>query len=81
MSEPAWIAGDHWCICDVCGFRVRRSATKMRWDNLLVCTEDWEPRHPQERVRGRTDKQRVMNPRPEQPDRFLSVGEVTADDL
>lgn len=81
MSEQGWRAGGHYGICDVCGCKFRHSAMRMRWDHLLVCTADWEPRHPQERVRGRTDKQRVMNPRPEAPDRFLSVGDVTADDL
>lgn len=81
MSENGWVSGDNWVICDVCGFRYRASQTRMRWDNYRVCTKDWETRHPQERVRGKADLQRVQNPRPEQPDRFLDTNDVSRDDL
>jgi hypothetical protein len=61
-----YIPGDHWMICDECGLRYRRSQVLERWDGFLVCKKDWEPRHPQEFVRGRVDKIAVKNPRPEQ---------------
>ncbi len=60
-----YVAGDHYKICDVCGFQKRSSQTFKRWDGLMVCEEDWEPRHPQDFVRGRTDRQNVPDPRPE----------------
>ena len=53
----------------------------MRWDNLRVCTRDWEPRHPQDFVRSKRDKMSVPNPRPEATDTFVDVGDVTASDL
>lgn len=53
----------------------------MRWDNLRVCTKDWEPRHPQEYVHGKPDRIAVINPRPPPPDVFIAPGDVTADDL
>lgn len=81
MSTPGYVAGDHWVICDVCGFQYRSSQTRMRWDNLRVCTKDWEPRHPQEYVRGKKDRIAVPNPRPQPPDVFIEPGDVTADDL
>ena len=65
MSTPGYVAGDFWRICDACGFQKRASETFKRWDGLMVCAEDWEPRHPQDFVRGRTDRQTVPNPRPE----------------
>lgn len=76
-----YVPGDHYCICDVCGFNVRASETRMRWDNLRVCLKDWEPRHPQDGVRGRRDRQAVRNARPEAPDVFLNENDVTADAL
>lgn len=77
----SFVPGDFYRICDVCGFKVRASETRKRWDGLMVCRPDWEPRHPQDGVRGRVDKQRVPNPRPEAPDRFIEATDVTADDL
>jgi hypothetical protein len=74
-------SGDFSRICDVCGFQYRASQTLKRWDGLFVCTKDWEPRHPQDFVKGRVDKQRVPDPRPEQDDYFLSDNEVTRDSL
>lgn len=73
--------GDHYVICDECGFKVRASETRKRWDNYRVCTKDWEPRHPQDYVRGRRDRQRVSDPRPETVDVFLDDNDVTADSL
>lgn len=32
-------------ICDVCGFKKKHYELKPRWDGLMVCKEDWEPRH------------------------------------
>lgn len=65
MSEPAYISGDFWRICDRCGFKKRASQTYRTWDGLYVCSEDFETRHPQDFVRGRVDNQVVPNPRPE----------------
>lgn len=73
--------GDHYVICDECGFKVRASETRKRWDGVRVCTKDWEPRHPQDFVRGRSDRQRVADPRPETADYFLTDNEVSRDDL
>ena len=45
---------------------------KKRWDGLLVCKDDFEPRHPQLSLRVRGDKQSVPMPRPDpEQDTFL----------
>ena len=46
-------------ICDVCGFKYKNSDLRKRWDNLMVCKDDWEIRHPQDFVRGVPDNQNV----------------------
>lgn len=81
MSGEGYRSGDYYVICDECGFKVRSSDTRMRWDNRRVCLKDWEPRHPQDSVRGRRDRQRVPDARPEPADVFLNPNDVTADDL
>lgn len=34
--------------CPVCGFYYKSEELKKRWDGLMVCQKDWEPRHPQD---------------------------------
>jgi len=39
-------------LCDVCGFKFKSTDLRKRWDNLMVCKSDWEPRHPQDFLRA-----------------------------
>ena len=63
--------GDHNGICDRCGFKYKFSELRKTWDNLWVCHFDWEPRQPQDFVRGRVDRQVVPVSRPEASDGFI----------
>ncbi len=67
-------------ICDECGFKYRRSQMKERWDHAWVCFNDWEIRHPQESVRGKSEKIAVPVARPEGTDTFI-LTPITQDDL
>lgn len=60
-----YVPGDHKVICDLCGLTYMRSETKMQWDNLLACRECYSPKHPQDIIRPKTDKQTVDIARPE----------------
>jgi hypothetical protein len=51
--------GDHNAICDVCGFKYKASDLRKRWDNLYVCKDDFELRHPMDFFKGRPDNQTV----------------------
>ena len=74
--------GDNNVICDRCGFKRKASTMRREWNNLVVCREEcWEPRHSQDFVRGRRDRQNVRVNRPEGADNFLTANEVTVDDL
>lgn len=68
-------------ICDRCGFRYRSDQLRKEWTGLMVCSEDFERRHPQDFVRGVPDRQNVPWTRPEPEPVFLSPNEVTADSL
>lgn len=71
--NPGYIPNSHWVICDRCGFAYRASEIKKTWDGLAVCAADWEPRHPQDLVRGRADRITPSGPvRPETEDTFIS---------
>ena len=43
--------GGYNCVCDVCGLKYKASDLLKRWDGLMVCKYDWEPRHPQEFIK------------------------------
>lgn len=73
--------GDYWVIDDISGFKIRASESVKQWNGLRV-HRDWaEQRNPQDFVRAVIDQQRVPDPRPEAPDRFLEPNEVTPDSL
>lgn len=73
--------GYYYVICDSCGKKMRAKDAKLRWDNFLVCSKDFEQRHPQDSIRV-PQKRRQLNPkyvRSEGEDIFFSGG--SADDL
>ena len=51
--------GQYNAICDICGCEFKSSQLKEQWDGLMVCRDDWSPRHPQDFVRGVQDDQSV----------------------
>lgn len=56
---PTWKKGDWQAVCDVCGRKFKASQLKKTWDNLYVCKDDWEPRHPLDFFRGRKEDMSV----------------------
>jgi len=74
--------GDWNAICDRCGIKYKASELKMEWDNLFVCNDCWEERHPQDFVRGLRDDQTVPIARPRPPDLFITAeNETKPEDL
>lgn len=67
-----YIPGDHWVQCQRSGKIIRASEARREWTGLIVCKEYWEPRHPQDFVRARPDRQLAKGLiNPETPDRYL----------
>lgn len=58
-------------ICGVCGWKMKSSDVKTRWDGLVVCKLDWEPKHPSLLIRSPKPQQPVPFTRPEQEDTFV----------
>lgn len=73
--------GDSNAICDECGFKFKRSQLRKRWDGAFVCSDDWEPRQPQDLLRAGRVSRPVRDARPEGEDVFLEPGDVTREDL
>jgi hypothetical protein len=74
-----YTSGDWKADCDVCGKTFKASSLRKRWDGLMVCSKDYESRHPQEFVRGSIDTQVPSWTRPEPTDTFVSIGGYMAD--
>lgn len=71
--KSTWDSGNWITICDACGRKFKATQLQKRWDNLMVCADDFEIRQPQDFVRGVVDKIAVPWSRPEGEDQF-SVG-------
>lgn len=79
--SPGYQAGDNWLVCDVCGCHVYSSAAMQRWDGMVTCKQDWEPRHEQDFVRARKDRlipQGLL--RPEGEDDYTSIPGISGPD-
>jgi hypothetical protein len=63
-------------ICDGCGFKFKAEELKMRWDGFMMCKKDWNPRQPQDFVRGIADPQAPPWTRPEGTDEFVPFNSV-----
>jgi hypothetical protein len=62
--------GGFWRIDDRTGFRVRGDESIKEWTGAIVARGDYEPRHPQDFVRGKADRVAVPDPRSEPADTF-----------
>lgn len=66
MIGPSdYFAPGEWSFhCDECFSKRKSSEARFRWDGAIVCPECWEPRHPQDFVRGVKDNQAPAWTRP-----------------
>ena len=76
MATPAkgradyWAGGDWNAVCFECGHKFKASELKRHWQGYWVCLAHWEPRHPQDFVKGVTDNQTPPWVQPEPADVF-----------
>ena len=76
--------GHNLVICELSGWAVWDDETRKMWDGKIVYKKFWEPRHPQDFVRGGFDDQSVAISNPEADDVFIEdeyPNGVTSDDL
>lgn len=70
-DDRHYVPGSFYRIDDQSGFKVRAERTRKQWNNIIVRLESWEPRQPQDFVKGVPDYQMVPEPRPRQTNTFL----------
>lgn len=51
--------GDWNSVCSLCGHKFKASELSKHWQGFYRCKTCWEPRHPQDFVRGVKDDQSV----------------------
>ena len=73
MSNRSYKPGEYLFICDRCGTPYLSRDGLKEWNNLFVCKQCYEPRQPQDFVRGLFDEQRVPIARPRQADVFITT--------
>ena len=76
MGSTYYAAGDNNAICDNCGRKKKASSLKKTWDGFYVCSDHWEPRHPQDFVRAVRDDQTVKLNRPAVDPVFVGEAET-----
>ncbi len=72
-TELKYIPGSWYRICERTGFATRADRTKREWQGLFVRKEVFEPRQPQDFVRGVQDIQTVPYARPRPADVFIQT--------
>ena len=71
MSE--YISGEWNVICDRCSTEIKASEAQHEWTGFIVCKDCWEPRHPMDFIKARSDKISVPFTRPEPVDNFTGL--------
>ncbi len=63
--------GQYNFICDQCGKKRKSKDMRKQWDGLQVCPTCFDPRNPQDFVRGVQDNQSVPISRPDVSPTFV----------
>ena len=66
MSLQGFLNGDWNAACFRCGQKRKASELRKQWQGYYVCPEHWEPRHPQDFVKGIPDNESVPWSQPEE---------------
>lgn len=68
-----YVHGTWNAICDTCGQKFKAKDLRMTWDGFFVCEDCWEPRHPQDFVKSKYDRQGVTIARPDDDIKFYTT--------
>lgn len=74
--DPSYKSGDWVAICDTCGCKFKASELRKRWDGVMVCSQDWEIRHPLDLIKTPQPIPPLPWTRPEATDQFVTVNYI-----
>lgn len=81
MGQSDYLAEHQWnVLCHVCGFKKKSSEIRKQWDGILACLECYTPRHEQDFIRGRRDRQKVPFSNPQSQTPTFVTGDIYVDD-
>lgn len=66
--------GDWNAICDGCGRKFKASELRRDWKGRMMCPAQWEPRQPQDFVKGVKDDMATPWSRPDPPPTYVNTG-------
>jgi len=69
--QSNYVRGLWKCLCESCGRVVKNTELRQRWDGFMVDELCWEPRQPQDFVRGVADYQAPPWTRPEPQNQYI----------
>lgn len=72
----SWKSGEWTVYCQVCGKSLFASEAQKRWDGLIVCSDDYETRHPQDLIKVRHEDQSVPFSRPRKTPIYVEVSYI-----
>lgn len=81
MKRPELVPGTYHLVCDRTGFRLPNTMIVREWDNYMVWDKVYEPRQPQDYLRGIKDNMTVPIARPMVEPTFLETNAVQPGDL
>jgi len=70
----AFVSGAWKAVCDRCGRPFLNRELRLEHTGLRCCGDCWDPKHPQEFVRAKADKQMPPWVRPEATPTFVTIG-------
>jgi hypothetical protein len=73
--------GNYNVICDLCGQKFKATELTMQWNYLFTCSTCYEPRNPQDFVKGIRDDMKVPIARPDATTPTFIVNEILPEDL
>lgn len=79
--EGVYVAGDYYVLCDICGFKKRRTECSKDWEGKIVCTATClDQRNPQDYIQAMPERQAVVDARAADPV-FVTDNQVQPEDL
>lgn len=79
--EGVYIPGDYYLLCDICGFKKRRSECSKDWEGKMVCTVTClDERNPQDYIAPYPERQNVVDARDADPI-YVTDNQVQPEDL
>jgi hypothetical protein len=79
--EGVYIPDDYYLLCEICGFKKRRSECVADYEGKIVCADTCnDEENPQDHIEIHPEEQNVLDARYAEP-RFVSDNEIQPEDL